>query len=651
MKRLMDLVSQNEDWLLRRVVEYAKIHEYTRYTSTLIDAWRISINSLNSAIAKAIESNDPIGHISLDTKFTETAIDQFSIQEVHKHRARGITLGMFLGLVKYYKRSYLDLVREQDLDLKSEAEYLAFLERFFDRFEVGYSVEWNSLNGNEAADELRNQNRMLTNEKNKYLTVFESLYDPVILLDENHKIANINQSASELFEEYNLPAHRYYDQQPVEHAFPWLAQEIAVFSHCSEQEMVIVKSMQTTQGERHFQVKMKRMQDVSEKYRGTVIILNDLTERMKKEEAITLNRAIQKWVNTLVDVSHRISSGMDTDEILLIAMESLYNLAQPQVAALGMWNADENCFQIKYRVTNSGTEKVSQIFKNGNGTHPIQSDHVLPIMLKMNEQLIGGLWVGREKDMPFSASDKMVVESLSQQMSIAIEHAFMTSQIQSGAIVEERARLAREMHDGLSQILGFLSLEMQSLELLIQQGKIDETLKELTCARTRIRDAQAEVRENILNLRTALSRDGEAIPFLCEYIKEFELQTGIESHIECNTSQKVNLKPICEVQLVRIMQEALTNIRLHADANQVRVKFQQQQDMLCVEIEDDGIGFVETELKKHFGLKSMRERTESVNGRLQIDSRPGYGTRISLCLPTAVPHSQQETSHAQVIAA
>jgi PAS domain-containing protein len=177
------------------VVEYAKIHEYTRYTSTLIDAWRISINSLNSAIAKAIESNDPIGHISLDTKFTETAIDQFSIQEVHKHRARGITLGMFLGLVKYYKRSYLDLVREQDLDLKSEAEYLAFLERFFDRFEVGYSVEWNSLNGNEAADELRNQNRMLTNEKNKYLTVFESLYDPVILLDENHKIANINQSA------------------------------------------------------------------------------------------------------------------------------------------------------------------------------------------------------------------------------------------------------------------------------------------------------------------------------------------------------------------------------------------------------------------------------------------------------------------------
>lgn len=651
MKRLMDLVSRNEDWLLRRVVEYAKIHEYTRYTSTLIDAWRISINSLNSAITTVIETNDPIGQISLDTKFNETAIDKFSIQEVHKHRARGITLGMFLGLVKYYKRSYFDLVRDQDLDPESEAEYLSFLERFFDRFEVGYSVEWNSLNSNEAADELRSQNRALTNEKNKYLTVFESLYDPVILLEGNHKIVNINQAAAELFEEYNLPAHRYYDQQPVEHAFPWLAQEIAVFAQSHEQELVVVKSMQTAHGDRYFQVKMKRMQDVSEKYRGTVIILNDLTERMKKEEAITLNRAIQKWVNTLVDISHRISSGMDTDEILLIAMESLYNLTQPQVAALGMWDTDGNHFQIKYRVTSSGAEKVNQIFRSENGTHPIQSNHVLPIILKMNEQLIGGLWVGREKDMPFSASDKMVVESISQQMSIAIEHAFMTSQIQSGAIVEERARLAREMHDGLSQILGFLSLEMQSLELLIQQGKIDETLEELIRARTRIRDAQAEVRENILNLRTALSRDGEAIPFLCEYIKEFELQTGIEACIECDTSQKVNLKPICEVQLVRIMQEALTNIRLHADASRVRVKFQQQQDSLHVEIEDDGVGFIETELKKHFGLKSMRERTESVNGKLKIDSSPGHGTRVSLCLPTAASHSQQENSHVQTLTA
>jgi signal transduction histidine kinase len=216
--------------------------------------------------------------------------------------------------------------------------------------------------------------------------------------------------------------------------------------------------------------------------------------------------------------------------------------------------------------------------------------------------------------------------------------------------VEERARLAREMHDGLSQILGFLSLEMQSLELLVKQGRIDDTLEELTKARARIRDAQAEVRENILNLRTALTKDGEVIPFLREYIQEFELQTGIETHVEDSASASVHLAPMCEVQLVRIIQEALTNVRLHADANHVWVRFGQDDNGLGVKIKDDGIGFIETELKKHFGLKSMRERTESVNGRIIIESQPGKGTHISLWLPMD-SQPQQEKFHAEAITA
>lgn len=661
METLKRLVSSHEDWLLRRVVQYAKIHEYTRYTSTLIEAWRISIQSLNVALFSAVASGEAEEQISLDTQFNETVIDKFSIEEVHKHRSRGITLGMFLGLVKYYRRSYFDLIREQSFTPHEERVYLEFLERFFDRFEIGYSVEWNSLNASQVADELREQNRALTNEKNKYLTIFESLYDPVILLDHGNNIENINQAAAELFQEYDLPAHRYYDQQPADQAFPWMAVEITGFAQSAEQELVVVKSLQTTQGERHFQVKMKRMQDVSEKYRGTVLILNDLTERIKKEEAITLNRAIQKWVNTLVDISHRISSGMDTDEILLIAMESIFNLVHPEAAVLGLWESDGR-FAIRYRVTALGPEKVNFHYVPANNDpetitsaveFPIpqkNAHHIFPILLKQNERVIGGLWVGREINSPFNPSDQIVCESLAQQISIAIEHALMTAQLQSSAVVEERARLAREMHDGLSQILGFLSLEMQSLELLVKQGKIDETLEELTKARTRIRDAQAEVRENILNLRTALTNDGEVIPFLREYIQEFELQTGIETHVEDSASASVHLASMCEVQLVRIIQEALTNIRLHADANHVWVRFCQEKNGLRVNITDDGIGFIETELKKHFGLKSMRERTESVNGRIVIESQPGMGTRISLWLPVD-SQSHQEKTHAQTITA
>lgn len=658
MDQLMALVSQNENWVLRRVIDYAKVHEYTRYTSTLIEAWRISISSLNDAMRQVIQSREAVPAPHLGDQFNETGVDQFSIAEVHRHRARGITLGMFLGLVKYYRRGYLDLVRAQAFVSTQEHAYLDFLERFFDRFEIGYSVEWNALSGTAAADELRAQNRALTNEKNKYLTIFESLYDPVILLGPDNVIENINQAAAELFQAHHLPARRYYDQHPADQVLPWLAPDLARFAATVEQEWVVLKTLPTRQGDRHFQVKMKRMQDVSEKYRGTVLILNDLTERLQKEEALTLNRATQHWVNTLVDLGRWISNGMETDEILLAAMTSVGALTQPEAAVLGLWEPEAGQFRIRFQGGGGALEKADWLYTPppagtaaaADFPWPIQAaSQVLPIPLEMNEAMIGQLWVSRPAARPFTLSERIVLESIAQQMSIAIEHAAMTAQIQSSAIVEERARLAREMHDGLSQILGFLSLEMQSLESLVEQQKIPETLAELQRARQRIREAQAEVRENILNLRTALSQDGEAINFLVEYLDEFGAQTGLGIHVEHDSATPVKLASLCEVQLVRIVQEALTNVRLHAQARHVWVKFAQGEGQLRVEIRDDGVGLVEKSLKKHFGLTSMRERTASVNGRLEIHSAPGRGTQLTLCLPLAdrAALAPTDTLHAQ----
>lgn len=642
---LVELVSQYEDWILRRVIEYAKVHEYTRYTSTLIEAWRISIHSLSEAMAQVLAAQEEVSPPSLDDTFNETVIDQFSIIEVRKHRARGVTLGMFLGLVKYYRRGYYDLVREQRFEPVVERAYLDFLERFFDRFEIGYSVEWNAPNAGQAVDELQDQNRVLTNEKNKYLTIFESLYDPVILLDRQNLIENINQAAAELFQAHNLPAHRYYDQQPVQQAFPWLAEEIAAFAAGDEQELVVIKNLETTQGQRHFQVKMKRMQDVSEKYWGTVLILNDLTERVQKEEALTLNRAILRWVNTLVGLSQRLATGTDTEDVLLEAMGALHELTEPDVAVMGMWEPETGCFRLKYRVTGAGLEKTDRAYFPAAGELETAEaaaeipgleapfDQVLVLPLKTNEQNVGRLWVGRSQHQPFTMSERVVLESIAHQMLIAIEHDRLTEQIESGAVVAERARLSREMHDGLAQILGFLSLQMQSLESLVSQGKLEETQAELRRARERIREAQAEVRENILNLRTVLSINGEVVPFLCETIAQFGAQNGIETHVQNMTHPRTRLSPICEVQLVRVMHEAMANVRQHARADNLWVSFEESGSGLQVAIRDDGVGFVEQALDKHFGLNTMRERAESVHGSLTIDSTPGQGTRIDLHFP------------------
>jgi signal transduction histidine kinase len=674
MQRLYDLISNQQDWVLQRVIEYAKEYDYVRYTSTLVDAWRASIQGLNHSILAAIRAPGSIPRPGPDDQFASTAIDQFSREEVRKHRARGVTLGMFLGLVKYYRQSYLDLIREADLSPAQEQEYLGFLERFFDRFEIGYSVEWNSIGFDEKIEELQAQNRLITNEKNKYLTIFDSLYDPVILLSPDNRIENINQAAAELFAEHSLHGPRYYDQHPVAEAFPWLADELTAFTAQKLEETIFDKRLEAPLGERFFQVKMKHMQDVSGKYRGVVLILNDLTERKKKEEALILNRAIERWVNTLVEIGHHISSMDSLEAVLLSVVGAAQSLLGTRFAALGLWDADRQRFEIGYLAERGQVRRQEGVFQTCEAARPSATDgppavhleqigrkigaeihnsqdafqplslddeagpesaiapaFTLALPLQMNGRMIGALWVGRET--PFSPSAQVVLESLANQAVIAIEHDGMANRMQSLATLDERTRIAREMHDGLAQILGFLNLEMQSLEALIRQNRIEDTLAELQQARKRILEAQAEVRENILSLRTTLSGAGRAIPALEEYIREFGVQTGMQVHIQADASADLPLSSMAEVQLVRIVQEALTNVRRHAQAANVWVAFHSEVDHLCVEVSDDGVGFNPGQPNKRYGLQSMRERAAGIGGRLEINSQPGQGACIRLCVP------------------
>lgn len=657
MDKLHDLLAENETWVLERVVEYAKKHDYARHTSTLVDAWRASITAITGAILDSLYSAEPIPELDSDARFHETAVDQFSKEEVRRHRGRGVTLGMFLGLVKYYRQSYLDLVREAGFPLEEERRYLARLERFFDRFEISYSVEWNSLSFDEKLEELQAQNRAMTNEKNKYLTVFESLYDPVVLLDSDNRIENINQAAAELFQQHSLRGHRYYDRHPVAEAFPWLDEELALFSAGREREVVLEKAVETQRGERYFQVKMKRMLDISDKYRGSVLILNDLTERRKKEEALVLTQATQRWVDTLVDIGHGISRMGSTEEIIPVIVSSARNLLDTSFAALGLWDEVHRTFEVRFLATPEGPRETAVVaYRCSKGQEsgspeetcscladigrqiyrevaPGEADSgsTAGIALKVEGRVAGALWVGRPKEI--SPLGRAVLDSLANQAAIALEHSEMASRIQSLAVLEERARIAREMHDGLAQLLGFLNLEMQSLSALVQQDRRELALAELTQARRRILEAHAELRENIVSLRTALSKDRRAIPAMQEHLREFAAQTGITVHVSNAIAGPVDLSSTAEVQLVRTMQEALANVRLHAQAQSLRVRFTSRDDRLSVEVADDGVGFQVQEACRHFGLQSMRERLHSVGGSLVIDSSPGKGTTLRFLVP------------------
>ena len=134
----------------------------------------------------------------------------FGIIEAQRHRQRGVNLEMFLGLMKYYRETYKDLVRQSRLNAKQETGYLNKIERYFDRVEIGFCKEWATLSEGEKLTELQNTNRLMTNEKNKYLTAFESLPNPVIILDRENRVDNMNLAATLLCRESSVPGAEYY---------------------------------------------------------------------------------------------------------------------------------------------------------------------------------------------------------------------------------------------------------------------------------------------------------------------------------------------------------------------------------------------------------------------------------------------------------
>lgn len=656
---LRDLLVENKTWLLDRVLGYAKEHGYTRYAATQLKAWEISIIGLTESIVDAIDTVGTIPELGIDDFAHETPIVAFGRQEVRRHRARGVTLPMFLGLVKYYRQSYVDLVRDTDLESRTERDCLVLVERFFDLFEIGCGIEWNSLNHDERVDELQTLNRLMVNEKNKYYTIFESLYDPVILVDGDLCIEGMNEAAAEHFYDGAQRDTFAYCRPPVSEVFPWLAKEITRFVSTDEQEVVFETAVDTPVGERTFEVKMKHMLDATEKYRGTVVILNDLTERRQKEEALVLNETIEHWVNTLVDIGHRVSTMDNVDSVLRFVVGSAQDLLRTDFAALGMWDRETDSFVVRCVADRNGEgdgpfnypcpnhyshvgadrgcgclDDIAAQLSRDLDLHLMPGDGIatLSVSLIMNEEVVGALLVGRRELFPQSAA--VVLESLANQAVIAVEHSVMAQRMRSLAVFDERARIAREMHDGLAQILGFLNLEMQSLEVLARQNRVEETIAELRNARARILEAHAEVRENILSLRTALSGDAGPITTLTEYLREFGAQSGVAVHLGADVDDDdVALSSMVQVQLVRMVQGALVNVRRHAHAANVWVSFACGDNDLQVTVDDDGVGFDMQRVTAGIGLQSMQERAESVGGSLSIDSTPGRGTCIRLRVP------------------
>ena len=279
--------------------------------------------------------------------------------------------------------------------------------------------------------------------------------------------------------------------------------------------------------------------------------------------------------------------------------------------------------------------------------HPeMQSLLAMPVVCR--EPFRGNLYLSEKADgSSFTAEDEETLGRFAVQAAIAVDNAQLHAKVAGMAVLDERLRLAREMHDGQAQVLAYVNTKAQVVDQLMLNGQLESAREHLSQMAAAAREVYADVREGIRSLRTTVDHDHDLRQVLTELTGHWQDQAGIA--IEIDIQGHARYEREAELQLLRVAQEALTNVRKHSRAEKVSLRANLDPYLMTLEVEDNGVGF-DTEISlpstlSHFGLTTMRERCEAIDAELTIRSEPGRGTLVRVVFS---PHPMQP-NHAQTI--
>jgi signal transduction histidine kinase len=250
---------------------------------------------------------------------------------------------------------------------------------------------------------------------------------------------------------------------------------------------------------------------------------------------------------------------------------------------------------------------------------------------------IGLLAVGAPETRSFDADALETLSSLANQATIALENARLETRLRELAVVGERERIARELHDGLSQVLGYVSTKSQAVDGFLAAGRVDEARAHLGELSAAARSVYVDVRETILGLRSPIGPDSGLVAAIRAHAAGVAESAKLAIRVIATPEvEAARLDPDVETQAFRIVAEALTNVRKHAGARRVAVDLRAGGDRLTVTIRDDGRGFTAGgpgDGRPHYGLRSMSERAAGIGGTLDLENDPGGGAVVRLEAP------------------
>ena len=251
-----------------------------------------------------------------------------------------------------------------------------------------------------------------------------------------------------------------------------------------------------------------------------------------------------------------------------------------------------------------------------------------PLVVK--GQVIGMLILHHVEPNYYSAQNADLVMAFANEAAVAIENAQLYEQAQQLAVVKERQRLARELHDSVTQTLYSVTLYAQAADMAVSAGKQDEAIENLEEVRNMAREAMTDMRLLIFDLHPPRLEEEGLLAALQGRLASVETRTGL--HTELHVEAERRLPRSVEEELYWIAQEALNNVVKHAQAKEVTVRLQFDDESVCLEVQDDGTGFDPAKARQSggMGLRGMGERAQRINGNLEIEGVPGHGTTLKV---------------------
>ncbi len=371
-------------------------------------------------------------------------------------------------------------------------------------------------------------------------------------------------------------------------------------------------------------------------------------------------------LEALLAVGRAATSSLELSEVLDEALDAILEVTSAETAEV--WLASEDGELVLERQRGAAAEAFHERtrFRPGEGlpglvaesgsavvVHDLASDPrflreavkelgfrtFCALPLRHRDETVGILGVAsRDPRALESEAERRLLEGIGERMAVAIENSRLHAQVLSRAVLEERVRIARELHDGLAQVLGYINTQTLAIKKLLASGRTDEAEKQVYAMEEAAREVYGDVREAILGLRASLGPSDSLIPGLRKYLSDYGEMAGARLELEVSEdAHAVRLPASTEIQLMRIVQEALSNVRKHAGATRATVSLDATAEDLTVEVADDGRGFAHDRPARtgwpHFGLQTMRERAKAIGGEFDVISSPGRGTSVVVRVP------------------